>query len=144
MIMQRKIFLSRDEAELLVDLLENNFITGLFEPSGVGADLAKGIREDFGMDEQPNLDKVKTIEALRGAVGPYGPTKQDISWFAANDQVKRSNYAANNDRLMGLHAAFLKEINEATGKEMKWRRRFLTLSGLLAAGFIVATFLLFR
>jgi len=142
--MQREIFLSRDEAELLVDLLENNFITGLFEPSGVGADLAVNLRKDFGMMPQPKLEPQNSIEARRGAVGIYSPTEQDKIWFAACDQVKRSNCAANTDRLMGLHAAFLKEIAEATGKEMKWRRRFLTLAGMLAAGFIVATFLLFR
>jgi len=75
--MGREIRISRDEAELLVDLLANNYITGLFEPSGVGADLAVNLRADFGMDGQPDLEKVKAIEARRGAVGSYGPTEQD-------------------------------------------------------------------
>ena len=141
--MQREIFISRDEADLLVDLLENNFITGLFEPSGAGADLAKSIREDFGMSPQPKLEPQNSLEARRGAVGIYSPTEQDKVWFAACDKVNEANAEAKANQLDELHLAFLMAIDEAVEKEMKWRRRFLALTGLIAAGVIVAAFFLF-
>lgn len=55
--MAKQIWLNRDEAELLVDLLEDNYKTGKLEPSGVGADLANDIRQLFGMSEQPKLER---------------------------------------------------------------------------------------
>lgn len=58
--MARQIWLTRDEAELLVDLLEFNYRTDLFSHSGMGADLASQIRALFGMGEQPEL-KFKEI-----------------------------------------------------------------------------------
>lgn len=54
--MARNIMINRDEAELLVDLLENNYTDeDPIQPSGTGADLAVEIRELFGMAEQPEL-----------------------------------------------------------------------------------------
>lgn len=48
--------MTRDEAELVVDLLEDNYKLGSKGPhhslSGVGADLAAQIREVFGMIPQ--------------------------------------------------------------------------------------------
>lgn len=53
--MAREITISRDEAELLVDVLEHNYKTGRFYPAGVGADLAAKLRDKFGMSEQPTV-----------------------------------------------------------------------------------------
>ena len=53
--MAKNIMLNRDEGELLVDVLEDNYRTGKFENAGIGADLASQIREIFGMVEQPEL-----------------------------------------------------------------------------------------
>ena len=55
--MAKDVMLTRDEAELLVDLLEDNYKYGKREPSGVGADLAVQIREIFGMGEQPKIKR---------------------------------------------------------------------------------------
>ena len=49
--------ISREQAELLVELLENNFTRvqcdePSIEPSGVGADFAVYLRKQFGMGEQ--------------------------------------------------------------------------------------------
>lgn len=55
--MAKNIMLTRDEAELLVDLLEDNYCNGNFQPVGVGADLSTEIREKFGMNEQPPLKR---------------------------------------------------------------------------------------
>ncbi len=54
--MAKDITLNRDDAELLVDLLENNYES--LSPvgnAGLGTDLASDIRELFGMCEQPDL-----------------------------------------------------------------------------------------
>ena len=53
--MARQIWITRDEAELLVDVLEDNYKTGKFEQAGVGADFASEVRRLFGMVEQPDL-----------------------------------------------------------------------------------------
>lgn len=50
-----QIYLTRDDAELLVDILEDNYETGKLEPAARGADLALEIRRIFGMVEQPEL-----------------------------------------------------------------------------------------
>ncbi len=54
--MAKQLWLNRDEAELLVDVLEDNYRTGKFEPAGVGADFANELREQFGMVEQPKME----------------------------------------------------------------------------------------
>jgi hypothetical protein len=53
--MTRTIEISRDQGELLVDLLERNYRRGEVQPTGVGADLAVDIRERFGMPPQPEI-----------------------------------------------------------------------------------------
>ena len=54
--MARKVTITRDQAELLVNLLEKNYSNkDPLQPSGVGADFAEGIRAMFGMVEQPRL-----------------------------------------------------------------------------------------
>ena len=53
--MAKKLNLNRDEAHLLVDLLEENYETAKYEHAGTGADLAAEIRELFGMIRQPEL-----------------------------------------------------------------------------------------
>lgn len=54
--MAKQITLTRQEAELLVDVLEDNFKTGKFEQAGIGADVAYELRELFGMPEAQNLE----------------------------------------------------------------------------------------
>lgn len=53
--MARSVVLTRDEAELIVDVLEHNYETGGFGQAGLGADVAREIREIFGMGKQPML-----------------------------------------------------------------------------------------
>ena len=58
--------------------------------------------------------------------------------------MNEANAAAKANQLSAIHAAFLETIDESMEAEKRWRRRFLTLAGLLAAGGIVAVFFLFR
>ena len=61
--MARPILLSRDEAELIVEVLEHNYETGEFGQVGLqvglqvgsGADVARELREIWGMAKQPIL-----------------------------------------------------------------------------------------
>ena len=53
--MVQKITITRDEAELLVDLLEDNYRAARYSHAGQGADLAVQIRELFGMGPQTDL-----------------------------------------------------------------------------------------
>lgn len=50
--MVKDIPISRQHAELIIDVLEYNYEQGLFEPSGVGADFASHLREQFGMPQR--------------------------------------------------------------------------------------------
>ncbi len=50
-----EILINREEAELLVDLLEYNYQTGKFYHAGEGIELAEIIRKKFGMCKQPEL-----------------------------------------------------------------------------------------
>ena len=54
--MAKSVVLTRDEAELVVDVLEDNYRTGKYEQAGIGADLAAQVREIFGMSEQPPME----------------------------------------------------------------------------------------
>ena len=47
--MAKALFINRTEAELLVDVLEDNYKTAKHKPHGVGADLANEVRDLFGM-----------------------------------------------------------------------------------------------
>lgn len=61
--MSREITINSDDAELLIDLLENNYQSK--DPlgnAGVGADLASEIRDLFRMVKQPDL-KFKGIDS---------------------------------------------------------------------------------
>lgn len=60
--MARQIWLIRDEAELLVDMLEDNYKTAKYYNAGMGADLAAEIREFFGMIEQPPMEYMQDVE----------------------------------------------------------------------------------
>lgn len=76
--MAKQMWLTRDEAELMVDLLEDNFKTGRFDPAGVGADLADEIREAFGMLPYPAAED-DVMETLAWQIKPsrkHGYTKE--------------------------------------------------------------------
>ena len=62
--MSKQVWLTRDEAELLVDLLEDNYRNAKISPYGVGADLAVEIREIFGMVKQPNMKCKENHESM--------------------------------------------------------------------------------
>ena len=51
-----EFWVSRDLAELMVDLLEDNYKTGKYvHTAGEGADFAVELREKFGMPKQSTL-----------------------------------------------------------------------------------------
>ena len=69
--MQAQIWLNRDRAELLVDLLEDNFRMGGKVGAGDGADFAVYIREIFGMGKQPEMiygERCTKRPNLKGAI----------------------------------------------------------------------------
>ena len=59
--MAKALFINRTEAELLVDVLEDNYKTAKHKPHGVGADLANEVRDLFGMIDQPMLHKESDV-----------------------------------------------------------------------------------
>ena len=52
--MAKQLWINRQEAELCVDLLEENYEKAGHD-AGIGADYASELREAFGMGEQPPL-----------------------------------------------------------------------------------------
>lgn len=52
--MAKELWMSRQEAELIVDLLEENF-KNAGSDSEIGADYASELREIFGMVDQPEM-----------------------------------------------------------------------------------------
>jgi hypothetical protein len=61
--------ITRTQAELLVTLLEDNYKSGMYEPSGEGADLAAFLREEFGMCPQPEMVYSGPVEEFKDMSG---------------------------------------------------------------------------